>query len=393
MKPGQRIAKHVASLPPSGIRRFFDIVSEMKDAISLSVGEPDFHTPWNIRESAIHAIEEGHTHYTSNAGLLPLRKAICRYYCERYGVEYAENEALVTVGASESIDLALRALLEPGDEVIVPAPSYVAYAPGVILSGGVPVPIAMDAENACKITPEDIEACVTPRTKAMILPYPNNPTGAIMTGEELKALAKVIEKTNIIVISDEIYSELTYGHKHVSIASIESMYPRTIVINGFSKSFAMTGWRLGFVLAPRELLLPMLRIHQYVMLCASSISQYAGLEALRSGLEDGFAQVEKMKREYDSRRRFLIKGLRDIGLSCFEPEGAFYAFPDIRITGLTSEEFCRRLLSEKKVAVVPGTAFGEIGEGFVRISYAASMENIKTALQRMGEFVNEVKQR
>lgn len=387
MKAADRVAKHVAALPPSGIRRFFDLVSEMEDAISLSVGEPDFKTPWNISESAIFAIEKGHTHYTSNAGILPLRKLICRYYQERYGVGYASEEALVTVGASEGIDLALRALIEPGDEVIIPAPSYVSYAPGVILSGGVPIAAPTSSENACKITPQMIQSLVTPRTKAMILPYPNNPTGAILTKEELEELAKMIQRTDMIVISDEIYSELTYGRRHTSIASIPSMYERTVVLNGFSKAFAMTGWRLGYILAPRELLQPMLRIHQYVIMCASTMSQYAGLEALRSGFEDGFAQVEKMVREYDRRRRFLLKGLQEIGLPCFEPEGAFYAFPDIRATGLSSEEFCKQLLNQKKIAVVPGNAFGESGEGFVRISYAASMQNIQTALSRMEEFL------
>lgn len=390
MKPADRVAKHVATLPPSGIRRFFDLVSEMEDAISLSVGEPDFSTPWNISESAIYAIEKGHTHYTSNAGILPLRELICRYYKERYGISYHTDEVVVTVGASEGIDLALRALVEPGDEVIVPAPCYVSYAPGVVLSGGVPVAAPVHADNACKITPETITELVTPRTKAMILPYPSNPTGAILTGDELKQLAAAIEKTDIIVIADEIYSELTYGRRHVSIASIPSMYDRTIVLNGFSKAFAMTGWRLGYTLAPKDLLTPMLRIHQYVMLCASTMSQYAGLEAMRSGLDDNFAQVEKMVREYDRRRRVIVKGLRDIGLPCFEPEGAFYAFPDISQTGLTSEEFCRQLLNRKKIAVVPGTAFGESGEGYVRISYAASMQNIQTALARIGEFLNEL---
>ncbi len=388
MKAADRVAKHVAALPPSGIRRFFDLVSEMDDAISLSVGEPDFRTPWNISESAIYAIEQGHTHYTSNSGILPLRKIICRYYEERYDVSYKPDEALVTVGASEGIDLALRALIEPGDEVIVPAPSYVSYAPGVSLCGGVPIPAPTSSENACKVTPETIQSLVTEKTKAMILPYPNNPTGAILTKQELEELAKVIDKTDMIVISDEIYSELTYGRRHTSIASIPSMYPRTVVLNGFSKAFAMTGWRLGYMLAPSDLLQPMLRIHQYVIMCASTMSQYAGLEALRSGFEDNFAQVEKMVREYDRRRRFLLKGLHEIGLPCFEPEGAFYAFPDIRATGLSSEEFCRQLLNEKKIAVVPGNAFGQSGEGFVRISYAASMQSIQTALVRIGEFLH-----
>lgn len=383
------VARHVQTLPPSGIRKFFDIVNEMDDAISLSVGEPDFPTPWNISESAIYAIEHGRTHYTSNAGVTELRELICRYYDERYGVHYAPSECIVTVGASEGIDLALRALINPGDEVIIPAPSYVSYAPGVVLAGGVPVPAPTSAENACKLTPETIRQLATARTKALILPYPNNPTGAILERQELAALAQEIQKTQMIVISDEIYSELTYGKRHVSIASIDGMRERTIVINGFSKAFSMTGWRMGYLLAPPELISPMLRIHQYVIMCCSTMSQYAGIEALKSGFEDDFAQVRKMVREYDRRRRVLVDGLNAIGLPCFNPEGAFYAFPDIRSTGYSSEEFCKQLLMQKKIAVVPGNAFGESGEGFVRISYAASMQNIQIALARIDEFIHQ----
>lgn len=383
------VARHVQTLPPSGIRKFFDIVNEMDDAISLSVGEPDFPTPWNISESAIYAIEHGRTHYTSNAGVTELRELICRYYDERYGVHYAPSECIVTVGASEGIDLALRALINPGDEVIIPAPSYVSYAPGVVLAGGVPVPAPTSSENACKLTPETIRQLATARTKALILPYPNNPTGAILERQELAALAQEIQKTQMIVISDEIYSELTYGKRHVSIASLDGMRERTIVINGFSKAFSMTGWRMGYLLAPPELISPMLRIHQYVIMCCSTMSQYAGIEALKSGFEDDFAQVRKMVREYDRRRRVLVDGLNAIGLPCFNPEGAFYAFPDIRFTGYSSEEFCKQLLMQKKIAVVPGNAFGESGEGFVRISYAASMQNIQIALARIDEFIHQ----
>ena len=340
----EKVAPHIRQMPPSGIRKFFDIVSEMKDSISLSVGEPDFTTPWNISESAIYAIEHGHTHYSSNAGILELREMICQYYRQRYEVCYEPSDCIVTVGASEAIDLALRALIEPGDEVIVPAPSYVSYSPGVMMCGGVPVAAPTKAEHACKITPETIESLITPKTKAIIIPYPNNPTGAILTRNELESIAQVLEKTEILVISDEIYSELTYGRRHVSIASIP----------------------------------------------ASSMSQYAGMEALRQGLEDNFASVEKMVREYDRRRRYVLSRLRGMGLPCFEPEGAFYAFPEIKQTGMTSEDFCTRLLREKGVAVVPGPAFGESGEGYVRLSYATAMDQIKIAMDRMEEFLHSI---
>ena len=390
MNVEEKVATHIRNMPPSGIRKFFDIVSEMKDAISLSVGEPDFTTPWHISESAIYAIEHGYTHYSSNAGILELRELICQYYQTRYGVGYAPEDCIVTVGASEAIDLALRAILEPGDEVIVPAPSYVSYSPGVMMSGGIPIAAPTKAERACKITPETIESLITPKTKAIIIPYPNNPTGAILTKSELEHIARVLEKTEVLVISDEIYSELTYGRRHVSIASIPSMKERTIVINGFSKAFAMTGWRLGYILADRRLVKQMLKIHQYVIMCASSMSQYAGIEALKKGLSDDFSAVEKMVREYDRRRKYVLARLQAMGLPCFEPEGAFYAFPEIKGTGLTSEEFCTRLLREKSVAMVPGPAFGESGEGYVRLSYATAMDQIKIALDRMEEFVHSI---
>ncbi len=382
-----KVAKQVAEIPPSGIRKFFDIVSEMKDAISLSVGEPDFTTPWYISESAIYAIEQGYTHYSSNAGLLELRELICQYYEMRFGLSYLPGEVIVTVGASEGIDLALRALVEPGDEIIVPAPSYVSYAPCVRLCGGVPIGAEVKAEDACKLRAEVLESMITPKTKAVIIPYPNNPTGAILTKQELEALAAVLVKHDLVAISDEIYAELTYGRRHVSIASLPGMQERSIVINGFSKAFAMTGWRLGYVMGPSYFTKQMLKIHQYTMLCASSMSQYAGREALRHGLEDGFASVQRMAREYDRRRRYVVARLDGMGLPCFEPEGAFYAFPGIQKTGLSSEAFCERLLREKGVAIVPGTAFGAFGEGYARLSYATALDQIKIALDRMEQFV------
>ena len=387
--PEELVARHVDRIPPSGIRKFFDIVSEMKDAISLSVGEPDFVTPWNIRESAIDALEHGRTHYTSNSGLMELRSCICEYYRKRFGVSYASKDTIVTVGASEAIDLAIRALVEPGDEVLIPAPSYVSYSPTVEFAHGVPVAVPTYPEDGFTLRPEMVRERITPKTKAIIVPYPNNPTGAIMTMEQLQALAKVLEDTDIAVISDEIYAELTYEGKHVSIASIESMYPRTVVINGFSKAFAMTGWRLGYAMGPQPIIAAMLKIHQYTMLCANIMSQYAGAEAIRYGFESNFHAVSEMREEYNRRRQYIVRELNRIGLKCAEPKGAFYAFPSIRSTGKTSEEFCEGLLRAKKVAVVPGTAFSEYGEGFVRISYAASMENIRTALQLIEEYVNE----
>lgn len=387
------VSKLVADVPPSGIRKFFDIASEMKDAISLGVGEPDFVTPWNIRESAIFSMERGHTHYTSNHGATSLREMIAKYYRERYGVAYdALSEVVVTVGASEALDLAFRALLDVGDEVLVPAPSYVSYMPGVTFAHGIPVELETDAAHNFIITPEEIERKVTSKTKAIVIPYPNNPTGAIMTKEEQAAIVDVIVKHDLFVISDEIYSELTYnGIHHTSIASFEKIYPRCVVINGFSKSFAMTGFRLGYAAGCREVIDAMVKIHQYSMLCAPTASQYAGEEALKYEMETDFAQVNKMTRSYDKRRRFMLGALDELGLNSFEPRGAFYIFPNIKSSGLSSEEFCTRLVEEKRVACVPGTAFGAAGEGFMRCSYASSMENLKTAVERIGEFLAECK--
>jgi len=388
MNVEEKVATHIRNMPPSGIRKFFDIVSEMKDAISLSVGEPDFTTPWHISESAIYAIEHGYTHYSSNAGILELRELICQYYQTRYGVGYAPEDCIVTVGASEAIDLALRAILEPGDEVIVPAPSYVSYSPGVMMSGGIPIAAPTKAEHACKITPETIESLITPKTKAIIIPYPNNPTGAIMEREDLEEIAEVIREHNLFVLSDEIYCELTYGNKnHVSIAEIDGMYERTIVVNGFSKSYAMTGWRLGYALGPVPVIAQMTKLHQYGIMSAPTTAQYAAIEALRNGDRD----VEMMRGEYDMRRRLVVDSFNAMGLTCFEPLGAFYVFPCIKSTGLTSEEFCTRLIVDKHVAVVPGTAFGESGEGFVRVSYSYSIKHLKIALERIKEFLDELK--
>ena len=382
------IAPHVAAVPPSGIRKFFDIVSTMKDAISLGVGEPDFTTPWNICEAAIYAIEKGVTHYSSNWGTLELRRAIGDYLSHRYDVHYdPKDEIMVTVGASEGIDLALRAILSPGDEVLVPDPGYVSYVPNVLFAHGVPVSVPTRAEVDFRLTPEDLEGRITERTKALILPYPNNPTGAIMAREDLEAIAEVLKGTDILVLSDEIYSELTHGQKHVSFAAIEGMKERTILLNGFSKAFAMTGWRLGYLCAPRELAAAIVKIHQYTILCAPVSGQAAATEALKSAKMTDYRDVKKMLRTYDYRRRMLLKAFREMGLPCFEPKGAFYMFPRITSTGMDSETFCEELLREQKVAVVPGTAFGESGEGFVRCSYATATEDIQEAIRRIGEFV------
>ncbi len=386
-----KISARVASIAPSGIRKFFDIVQTMPDAISLGVGEPDFISPWHIREAAIESIRNGETAYTSNAGSPRLRKAIARYMEERFSLSYDPiKEMLVTVGASEAIDLAMRAIIEEGDEVIIPDPSYVSYVPNVIMVHGVPVPVPTKAENDFRITPDEIENAITEKTKAIILPYPNNPTGAVMERHHLEELAKVIKKHDLIVISDEIYAELSYGIKHVSIANIEGMKERTILINGFSKSFAMTGWRIGFVCAPNEALSMMLKIHQYVIMCASTMGQAAATEALERAFEDGFKDVKHMHDDYDMRRRVIHKALNDMGLSSFEPKGAFYIFPSIKSTGLSSEEFAKKLLEKEHVAVVPGTAFGESGEGFVRCSYASSLKNINEAMARIKRFVESL---
>jgi aminotransferase len=375
----------IAEMKPSGIRKFFDIVSEMKDAISLGVGEPDFETPWHICEEGIYSLEKGRTHYTSNSGLMPLREEISAYMKRHYDCAYdPENEILITVGGSEAIDLAMRVMVCPKEEVIIPQPSYVSYEPCVTLTGGHPVIVNLKAENEFKLTGEELRAAITDRTKCLILPFPNNPTGSIMTKEELQEIADICIEKDIIVVSDEIYSMLTYGDEnHCSIASLPGMRERTIVINGFSKSHAMTGWRLGYACGPRNIIEQMLKIHQYAIMCAPTTSQFAAVEAIKNGDKD----VERMRQAYDQRRKFLIKELNDMGLETFEAKGAFYVFPSIQSLKMTSEEFATRLLYEEKVAVVPGTAFGDCGEGFLRISYAYSIENIKVALDRIRDFV------
>lgn len=378
------LAKTVIDMPPSGIRKFFDIVSEMKDAISLGVGEPDFDTPWHIREEGIYSLEKGRTFYTSNAGLKELKIEISNYLKRRYDLEYDYNkETFVTVGGSEAIDVALRAMLEPGDEVLIPQPCYVSYHPCTVLAGGTPVVIELKSENSFKLTREQLVSAITDKTKILILAFPNNPTGAIMDYNDLKAIVDIIIEKDLIVISDEIYSELTYGSKHVSIASFPGMKERTIVINGFSKSYAMTGWRLGYAVGPAFIIEQMVKIHQFAIMCAPTTSQYAGVEALKNGDPD----VEMMRDAYDKRRRYLIHALNGMGLECFEPYGAFYVFPSIKSLGMTSDEFATKLLQEEKVAVVPGTAFGNCGEGYLRISYAYSIENLKIALERIERFV------
>ncbi len=379
------ISPVVKNIPPSGIRKFFDIVAEMKDAISLGVGEPDFITPAHIREAGISSLENGHTYYTSNSGLAELRKEIANYMKRRFDLGYdPQGEILVSVGGSEAIDLALRAIISPGDEVLIPEPSFVCYKPDTTLAGGVAVPLETKEEDNFALTPETLRAAITPRTKALVLPFPNNPTGGIMTKAQLEAIAEVIEGTNIVVISDEIYAELTYGsERHCSIASIPSMKDRTVIVSGFSKAYAMTGWRLGYACGHKDIIAAMTKIHQFAIMSAPTTSQYAAIEALKNG--DG--DIERMKKEYNRRRRFIVDGFRKMGLSCFEPLGAFYVFPCIKSTGMSSNEFCEKLLAEEKVAVVPGNAFGESGEGFVRCSYAYSIENIKEALERIGRFV------
>ncbi len=385
------VNERAANLKPSGIRKFFDIVSEMKDAISLGVGEPDFVTPWGIRDSAIRAIKRGYTQYTGNRGLADLRKNICRYLEDRFSVKYSPDNTIITVGASEAIDLVLRAICDPGDEILVPAPSYVSYSPIVSLAGGVPVPLNCVAENEFILTPELIEGAITPRTKAIIVPYPNNPTGAIMTREQLEAIIPVIEKYDLLVISDEIYAELTYTGRHTSIASLDDMRKRTVLINGFSKAFAMTGWRVGFVCSPPEIDEAIFKIHQYTILCAPIMSQYAANSALVEGFSDGYAVVEEMREEYNRRGRFLVNSFNAIGLKCFAPKGAFYVFPDVSSTGLYGEEFANRLLAEYKVAVVPGDAFGEAGKKHVRCSYATGMGQLAEAIERITQFVTGLK--
>ena len=386
------INRRVADVPPSGIRKFFDIVTKMPGAISLGVGEPDFVTPWSIRDAAIQSIEDGQTQYTSNWGLESLREKIAAYLRMRYRVSYnPKDEVLVTVGASEGIDLAMRALVCPGDEVLIPEPSYVSYAPTVTFAGGVAVPVKTSAEDCFALTPKALREALTPKTKALILPYPNNPTGGVMSREQLMEIARVLEETDVVVISDEIYSELVYGgHEHTAFASIAGMRERTITLNGFSKAFAMTGWRVGYACGPRELIAPMFKIHQFTMLCASMQGQVAADRALGRAFETGFEDVRAMVRSYDRRRRLMVDSLNDMGLACFEPRGAFYVFPSIEKTGLTSDEFCQRLLREKHVACVPGTAFGASGEGHIRCSYATSLENLTEALKRIRAFVNSL---
>ncbi|HJI32235.1 MAG TPA: pyridoxal phosphate-dependent aminotransferase [Lachnospiraceae bacterium] len=383
------LSDKVVGIQPSGIRKFFDIVSEMKDAISLGVGEPDFDTPWSIREEGIYSLEKGRTYYTSNAGLSELRTEICNFLNRRYGLNYnPDGETLITVGGSEAIDLAFRAMLNPGDEVIIPQPSYVSYLPCAVLADATPVLVNLKEENEFRLTPEELLSAITPKTKILVFPFPNNPTGAIMPKEELEKIAQICIDKDIFVVSDEIYSELTYGGEHhCSIASIPGMTDRTIVINGFSKSHAMTGWRLGYACGPALIIKQMLKIHQFAIMCAPTNSQYAAVEALRHCDEN----IEHMRDEYDQRRRFMLTRLRGMGLKCFEPFGAFYIFPNIAEFGMTSEEFAMRFLKEYKVAIVPGTAFGECGEGFLRMSYASSLSNLKTAMERLEEFINTLR--
>lgn len=384
----QLLSRRVREVKPSGIRRFFDAAAAMPDAISLGVGEPDFETPWQIRRAGIRSLEQGKTFYTSNWGLLELRQQIAALVRRKYYLSYhAEDEILVTVGGSEAIDNTLRALLDPGDEVLIPEPSFVCYTPLTQLAGGVPVPLPTLAEEKFKLNPDRLRAAITPRTKVLILPYPNNPTGAIMTRSELEEIAAVVRDTNIIVLSDEIYCSLTYGSaRHVCFAELDGMRERTIVVDGFSKSYAMTGWRLGWALGPKELMQHICKIHQFGIMSSPTTAQFAGIEALRTGEED----IERMRVQYDARRRFLLTELRDMGLSCFEPEGAFYIFPSVASTGLSSEEFCNRLLEEQQVAVVPGNAFGASGEGHLRISYSYSMNHLREACARMRVFLQQL---
>ena len=382
------ISKTVAPIKPSGIRKFFDIVTEMKDAISLGVGEPDFDTPWHIRDEGIYSLEKGRTFYTSNAGLMPLREEICNYMKRKQGITYdPKKEVLITVGGSEAIDIALRAVIDPGDEVLIPQPSYVSYEPCAILAGAKPVTIELTGDNDFRLSAAQLEEKITEKSKVLILPFPNNPTGSIMEKADLEAIATVIEKHDLLVLSDEIYSELTYKEKHVSIASLPGMQERTIVINGFSKAYAMTGWRLGYACGPEAILAQMTKIHQFCIMCAPTTSQYAAVEALKNGDED----IARMREAYNQRRRFLLHAFSEMGIPCFEPYGAFYMFPCIKEFGMTSDEFATRLLMEEKVAAVPGTAFGDSGEGYLRISYAYSIENLKIAMERIGHFVEKLR--
>ena len=381
------MSEKIVAIPPSGIRKFFDIVSEMKDAVSLGVGEPDFDTPWHIREEGIYSLEKGRTFYTANAGVKELRQEISAYVERRMGVSYDPvKEVMVTVGGSEAIDAAMRAMLDPGDEVLIPQPSFVSYMPCTILADGKPVVICLEEKDQFKLTPEKLLEKITPKTKLLVLPFPNNPTGAVMDRQELEQIARIMEEKDLFILSDEIYAELTYGHEHVSIASLPGMRERTVMINGFSKAYAMTGWRLGYACAPARILAQMLKVHQFAIMCAPTTSQYAAIAALRNGDKD----VAVMRESYDQRRRYLLHAFKEMGLSCFEPFGAFYAFPSIRRFGMTSDEFATRLLQEEKVAVVPGTAFGDCGEGYLRISYAYSLDSLKEALGRMERFIRRL---
>ena len=390
MNYDQIISQKIQNIKPSGIRKFFDILEEMTDAISLGIGEPDFVTPWHIRDAGIYSLERGHTKYTSNAGMLELRREIANYLRRRFDLEYDyTNQILVTVGGSEAIDLAIRVLVNPGDEVIIPVPSFVCYGPLTEMAGGVPVYVELTAENGFRLTPEQLKAAITPRTKALVLPFPSNPTGGIMERRDLEAIAQVLEGTDIMVLSDEIYAELTYGQRHVSPANLTQLYDRTVVVNGFSKSHAMTGWRMGYVCAPQPVIAAMTKLHQFGIMSAPTTSQYAAIEAMRSGDED----IAHMREEYDSRRRYLVENLNRIGLDCFEPKGAFYVFPCIRSSGLSSDEFCERFLREEKVAVIPGTAFGPGGEGYVRACYASSMRDLTESISRLDNFLQNLRRK
>lgn len=378
------LSKVVTELEPSGIRRFFDVASTMENVISLGVGEPDFDTPWHVREEGIYSLEKGRTFYTSNAGLQELKQEICKYLKRRFSLSYIDSQILVTVGGSEAIDVGLRAMLDPGDEVIIPEPCFVAYLPCVKMAGGVPVRLPLEEKDEFKLTKKKLLSAITDKTKIVVLPFPNNPTGAIMTAEELQVIADIIKERDLFVISDEIYSELTYQGNHVSIASLPGMAERTVVINGFSKSYAMTGWRIGYAAGPEEIIQQMIKIHQYVIMCAPTTSQYAAVEALRNGDED----IARMRESYDARRRFLVKELTAMGIPCYEPKGAFYVFPNISRFGMNSEEFATKLLNQEGVAVVPGSAFGSSGDGFLRISYAYSIESLKIALEKIQKFID-----
>lgn len=380
------LSKMITEMEPSGIRRFFDVASTMDNVISLGVGEPDFDTPWHIREEGIYSLEKGRTFYTSNAGLLPLRKEVCTYLKRRFALSYDSDEVIITVGGSEAIDIAFRTMLDPGDEVIVPEPCFVSYVPCITMAGGVPVRLALEEKDEFKLTKEKLLSAITDKTKMVVLPFPNNPTGAIMTHEELQIVADVIKEHDLFVLSDEIYSELSYQGDHVSIAAIPGMKERSVVINGFSKSYAMTGWRLGYAVGPKEIIKQMIKVHQYLIMSAPTTSQYAAIEALRNGDED----VAKMRESYDERRRFLVKELHEMGMPCFEPMGAFYVFLNISRFGMTSEEFAKTLLEKEHVAVVPGSAFGTCGEGFLRISYAYSIEDLKKALVKIQNFIDTI---